>query len=190
MTLDTNSVLPSNVLPVKVNILIDENRHARLADFGLLTIISEQSGFTTLSSAHTGGTTRWMSPELLHPEQFGCDNSRPTKESDYYALGMVIYEVLTGRPPFVLLKDHIVARKVTDGERPGRPEGIKGMWFTDDLWEMLGLCWVTDARSRPSVEAVRECLERVSSTWKPIQPQANEGVEKHEADWDLTALIA
>jgi serine/threonine protein kinase len=122
---------------MKVNILIDQDRHARLADFGLLTIISDQSGFTTATSASAGGTTRWMSPELLHPEQFGFDNSRPTRESDYYALGMVIYEVLTGEPPFAQLKTHVVARKVTDGKRPGRPEGIRGTWFTDDLWEIV-----------------------------------------------------
>ena len=37
-----------------------------------------------------------MSPELLHPERFGMPESegnRPTRQSDCYALGMVIYEV-------------------------------------------------------------------------------------------------
>ena len=37
-----------------------------------------------------------MSPELLDPERFGMpesEDSRPTKQSDCYALGMVIYEV-------------------------------------------------------------------------------------------------
>ena len=189
MTLDTRSFRPSNVFPMKVNILVDHDKHARLADFGLLTIISDQTGFTTASSS-SGGTTRWMSPELLHPEQFGYDNNRPTKESDCYALGMVIYEVLTGQPPFPSKMDHIVARKVTDGERPERPEGVRGTWFTDDLWEMLGLCWSTDVQSRPSIGAVRESLECVSSTWKPLPPQGNEGVENHEHDWDLTALTA
>ena len=181
-------VLSSNLLLTKVNILVDQHKHARLADFGLLTIISDQTGFTTYSSAFTGGTTRWMSPELLHPEQFGSDNSRPTKESDCFALGMVIFEVLTGQPPFASLKDHIVARKVIDGERPERPGGIKGTWFTDDLWEVLGFCWAAHAQSRPSVGAVWECLECVSSTWKPLPPQVNEDVEMRENDWDLTAL--
>ena len=41
----------------------------------------------------TGQTTRWTSPELLDPEQFGLTDSRPTKQSDCYALGMVVYEV-------------------------------------------------------------------------------------------------
>jgi len=40
-----------------------------------------------------GGTTRWMSPELLDPDRYGLPDSRPTKESDCYALGMVAYEV-------------------------------------------------------------------------------------------------
>ena len=47
----------------------------------------------TLMSFRTGGTSRWMSPELLVPEQFGIEDDRPTRQSDCYALGMVIYEV-------------------------------------------------------------------------------------------------
>ena len=129
-----------------------------------------------------------MSPELLHPEQFGLDHGRPTKESDCYALGMVIYEVLTGQPPFASLRDYIVTRKVIDGERPARPEGAKGTWFTDDLWKMLGLCWAAHAQSRPSIEAIRECLEQVSITWKPLPPQANEGAETDEDNWDFGVL--
>ena len=128
-----------------------------------------------------------MSPELLDPEQFGLDHGRPTKESDCYSLGMVIYEVLTGKPPFAPLKEHAVMRKVTDGKRPERPEGVKGTWFMDELWKMLGLCWAMHAQSRPSIEAVRECLKRVSGTWVPLPPQTNKGVEDKN-DWDFTIL--
>ena len=42
-----------------------------------------------------GGTTRWMSPELLNPEMFKKSDDWPTKQSDCYALGMVVYEVCT-----------------------------------------------------------------------------------------------
>jgi hypothetical protein len=38
------------------------------------------------------GTTRWMSPELLDPTNFGSDGL-PSRGSDCYALGMAIYEV-------------------------------------------------------------------------------------------------
>jgi serine/threonine protein kinase len=173
---------------MKANILIDQNQRARLADFGLLTIVSDPTYFTASTSAAAGGTTRWMSPELLHPEHFGLDHSRPNKESDCYALGMVIYEVLSGQVPFPRCKDYIIIRKVVDGERPARPEGAKEVWFTDDLWKTLSLCWETQARDRPGIEAVLECLKRASTTWKPLPPQVNEGVRNDESDWDLTAL--
>ena len=129
-----------------------------------------------------------MSPELLDPDQFGFKDSRPTKESDCYALGMVIYEVLSGQAPFAPFKDFIVMRKVIEGERPERPEGVEGTLFTDDLWATLNLCWTTEPESRPSIEAVLECLERVSMTWRPPSPQADEDVEMDEDDWDLTTV--
>ena len=92
---------------VKVNILINKDRQACIADFGLSTI----TGVTThapgsarvslvsmdsLMSFTGGGTRRWMSPELMDPERFGMpesEDNRPTRQSDCYALGMVIYEV-------------------------------------------------------------------------------------------------
>ena len=45
------------------------------------------------TSVRSGGTLRWMSPELFDPKQFNLPTVRLTKESDCYALGMVIYEV-------------------------------------------------------------------------------------------------
>ena len=91
---------------MQANILIHRDRRACIADFGLSTIAgaavaagtSQMSLMSndTLMSFTGGGTRRWMSPELLHPEMFGMPESegnRPTRQSDCYALGMVIYEV-------------------------------------------------------------------------------------------------
>jgi len=93
--------------PAKANILISKDRRACIADFGLSTITgvttrapgegSQASLISkdTLMSFAGGGTRRWMSPELLYPEKFGMPESegdRPTRQSDCYALGMVIYE--------------------------------------------------------------------------------------------------
>ena len=102
-----------------------------------------------------------MSPELL------ISFKRPTKQSDCYALGMVIYEVLSGQVPFAPVGRFVAMRKVMDGEHPQRPGGAEGVWFTNDLWRMLKRCWATQPENRPSSSAVLECLERVSRDTKP-----------------------
>ena len=103
-----------------------------------------------------------MSPELLNPEDFNTEG-RPTKESDCYALGMVIYEVLSGRAPFAPANAPPVIWKVLKGERPERPKEKEGALFTDDLWEILGLCWKQQPGERTSAKAVLRCLEETSS---------------------------
>ena len=128
---------PSDMAFTKVNIMIDKGGGARLADFGLLTIVSESTHAETTTASEGSGTMRWMSPELLDPERFGSTNARPTKESDCYALGMVILEVLTGQAPFPCCNTLTVMRKIVEGERPDRPQGREAMWFTDDLWGLL-----------------------------------------------------
>ena len=126
---------PARSLPgLKANILVDNNGRARLAGFGF-TIVSDESTIT--SPAMTGGTIRWMSPERFDPARFGLKEDHPTKASDCYALGMVIYEVLSGETPYAMCNQLVVVQKIIDGERPGRPQGARGAWFTPGLWRML-----------------------------------------------------
>jgi len=115
-------------IPIKANILIDQIGNVRLADFGLLTVLSDPS-YQLSSTSHTqGGTVRWMSPELIVPQRFGLENCRRTKSSDCYALGMVIYETISGHLPFHKHTDLIVLMKVLEGERP-----VRGAGFADCL---------------------------------------------------------
>ena len=74
------------------NILLDnsDERHVYLADFGLAKLIGEGSDIT-----QTGcliGTPECMAPELA--------NSPESVSSDIYALGVLLYQMLAGRPPF------------------------------------------------------------------------------------------
>ena len=155
--------LPS--LPVKANILIDQAGHARLADFGLLTIISDPANHLSSSSYSPAGTFRWMSPERIAPEQFGFKNGHPTIPSDCYALGMVIYETISGNLPFHKYTDFQVYMKIVKGEQPHR-----GVRFTDDLWKMLEQCWTIQPGNRPSIEDVLTCLGTDSKLVVPQQP--------------------
>ena len=87
------------------NILINQGGRACLADFGLSTIVGADARLDpldpnlldvnprdSLMSFIEGGSYPWMSPELL---DLNTGNYRPAKESDVYAIGMVIYEVRT-----------------------------------------------------------------------------------------------
>ena len=92
----------------KANILINRDKRACIADFGLVTItgvptsvaarasVESLASLDSLMSFTAGGTYRWMSPELMDPDVFEIppsEGTRPTTKSDCYAFGMVIYEV-------------------------------------------------------------------------------------------------
>ena len=103
-----------------------------------------------------------MSPERLDPIRFGVKDGRPTKESDCYALGMVVLEVLSGQVPFTEDRsDFMAVQKILDGVHPERPQGVEGMRFTDELWGMLQRCWLSRPAHRPTAEGVLECLIHV-----------------------------
>ena len=146
------------------NVLIDQSGSARLADFGMVRILSDSM---TLSSSGESGGIRWMSPELFNPERFGLKDTRRTISSDCYAFGMTAYEVLSGHVPFPGDKDPIVILRVIQDERPERPRGVEGKWVTDDVWDILEHCWKPKPGDRPSVECVLRRFEEASKSWIP-----------------------
>jgi serine/threonine protein kinase len=149
----------------KYNILINNTGHACLADFGSFMLAADQLMDTP--SSKPGGTLQWMSPELMDPERFGLEDGHPTKESDCYALGMVVYEVLSGMVPFAPYGDYVVLRKITEGDRPARPQGEEGELFTDDIWDTVQLCWKHQPRDRISADTVLSRLERHPPLLRP-----------------------
>lgn len=76
----------------KNNILIDSSHRARIADFGLTSLLRHPSISISVSVPAWGGTLLWMAPELLE------GGSRPSRESDIYSFGMVVYEVAILHP--------------------------------------------------------------------------------------------
>jgi len=174
----SSATLPSvglRSVRLEANILINHEGRACVADFSLLTILPDKTYFISAISFSEGGSIRWMSPELLDPERSGFGDGRPTKESDCYALGMVIYEILSGQVPFFQDKNTIVIRKVMDGQRPLRPRGAERAWFTDDLWGMLELCWKPQPCDRPSLKTLLQRLEGTSSPLRLSSPTPTVG---------------
>ena len=72
------------------NILIDENKNIKITDFGIAVAVSQDS--LTLTNTLMG------SVHYLSPEQ--ARGSIATKQSDIYSLGIILFELLTGKVPF------------------------------------------------------------------------------------------
>ena len=130
-----------------------------------------------------------MSPELLVPDQFNVPQSegdRPTRQSDCYALGMVIYEVgvrasglvlsdsqpgvlqvLCGIHPFYEIEagNSLVMSAIIDGKRPERPESAARLGFNDELWATVERCWKPNRHERPAVEEILSCLNDATAFW-------------------------
>ena len=152
--------MSSTPLDFQGNVLVDQTCHARIADFGLTVL----SGSIIPNLRIRGGTARWMSPELFDSE---AQDRCPSKCSDCYALGMVVYEVLSLCMPFYQYQNRDIPSKVVQGDRPARPEGADGVWFTDKVWEVLERCWVPEPQNRPSTKDVLRCLEKGSMSRVP-----------------------
>ncbi|MCA9714317.1 MAG: serine/threonine protein kinase, partial [Myxococcales bacterium] len=71
------------------NIMVLEGGGVKIMDFGIAKVLQAMSRHTT----HSVGTLQYMSPEQI--DATGLD-----ARSDYYSLGLVLYELLAGAPPF------------------------------------------------------------------------------------------
>src|SRR2546427_325136 len=72
------------------NVIVDEQGRPRLMDFG---IAIETSRSTTEKAGTVPGTPQFLAPELLR-------GAAPDARSDIYALGVLLFEMFTGRVPF------------------------------------------------------------------------------------------
>src|SRR6185503_12991323 len=88
-----NLVIHRDIKPS--NILVTEERRVMLLDFGIAKLLNPTLG--PADQAYTRTEWRVMTPEYASPEQVRGDSL--TTASDVYALGVLLYELLSGRRP-------------------------------------------------------------------------------------------
>ncbi|MDX1946962.1 MAG: WD40 repeat domain-containing serine/threonine-protein kinase [Pirellulaceae bacterium] len=134
------------------NILIGDDDQPRVTDFGLAKRIDRDSQLT-IAGAVLG------TPSYMPPEQAAGEIDRVTVASDIYSLGAVLYECLTGRPPFVAATIVDVLSQVMHDE-PVPPSRLHPKLPRDLETICLKCLEKAPARRYPSAAALADDLER------------------------------
>jgi WD40 repeat protein len=157
------------------NILLDSQDEPHVADFGLAKRHCGEPGALATGDATQSGIIIGT-PSYMAPEQAAGRNRELTTATDVYGLGAVLYELLTGRPPFREADNLDTLLKVTQTEpippsrlRPGLPP---------DLEKICLKCLRKDpARRYHSSEALARDLERFLDG-EPVEARPVGAVER------------
>jgi TolB-like protein/tRNA A-37 threonylcarbamoyl transferase component Bud32/Flp pilus assembly protein TadD len=166
------------------NILLDAKGEPHLTDFGLARLVESESSVTqTLDVLGT--------PSYMAPEQAVEKNAAVSNATDVYGIGAVLYQLLTGHPPFAGGATYETIRLLLDTE-PRQPRLLNPK-IDRDLSTICLKCLEKDPKRRyPSALALAEDLER----WlkhEPIQAR-HAGVFTRGRKWvqrnPTSALLA
>src|SRR4051794_22357849 len=111
-----------------------------ITDLGLCGPVDDES------SNKIYGITSYIAPEVL------CRNKKNTKETDVYSIGMLMWELFSGHPPFDdQAHDHYLILEISKGLRPPILPNMPKNYV-----EMMKKCWDDDLSKRPTI---RELLD-------------------------------
>jgi WD40 repeat protein/tRNA A-37 threonylcarbamoyl transferase component Bud32 len=151
------------------NILLDEQGEPHVTDFGLAKLAEDDSSLT-LSTAVLG------TPAYMSPEQAAGQSKGLTTTADIYSLGAVLYELLTGCPPFLPQTTVETLRQVCEQE-PTRLHTLNPA-VDRDLETICLKCLSKDPQRRyGSAEMLADDLDRWRKS-EPIHARPVNSVEK------------
>ncbi len=142
------------------NVLVGEDGRVVILDFGVATDLSRRVDESASETEEVVGTVRYMSPEQAMAEAL-------TPASDWYSIGVVLYEALVGRAPFVGAAHDVLAMKISQDPVP--PAGcVQGV--PDDLDALCRALLDHDPATRPTGP---EILKRLGSTTSLRPPRSS-----------------
>jgi tRNA A-37 threonylcarbamoyl transferase component Bud32 len=148
------SVIHRDLKPENVMCLADGR--LKVMDFGIAKLVQTMVGTTTSPI----GTLQYMSPEQIDAQPLDG-------RSDLYALGLVMWELLVGRPPFESESPRILLEKLCTEPAPPLPNEVRS-GLPPGLEQLLSLLLEKHPSRRPPTAA--EVLVRLDSLALPQAP--------------------
>ena len=155
------------------NIMIPRDGRARVLDFGLAKSVERpveaDAGDLSQDDAdlfRSRGVGLRGSPPYMAPEQWSA-SGEPTPAADVWALGVVLYQMVAGRLPFVAPDLPRLCAAIVDGDGPD----LTPVGGDDPVGTLIGRCLQRDAEARPTAaEAARELEAMLAGRGRALSP--------------------
>jgi serine/threonine protein kinase len=147
------------------NLLLDDRRRLKIADFGIAHTLADSVTRVTRINRPTSGTPAYMSPQQ-------ASGKRSSVSDDIYALGATLYDLLTGKPPYLTRHYSVLLNQLLDPNTAPPRVAVRRRELRDvespipESWEeVIAACLSKDCDARPTSasEVAARLLDKSSS---------------------------